>query len=138
MSLASDKDRYHTIPCDYCLGKFSFISHRLVNIWKNWVSWKAKPVDTESKRNATPMHQWTSVMESNSITCPNNKHTDSNQSGSKYPSSCRIIRNDPVSECKIGLKITKMLQPNEFSWVCWTWEIGDYTKILQPNSREND
>lgn len=64
-------------PCYQCSGILFFVSHRLVYIWKNWMSCKAKPIDTNRKWNATPIHHLTSMMESNG--CPNRYHANNNQ-----------------------------------------------------------
>lgn len=80
-------EKLGAIPCYYCFSKLCFVSHRLVYIWNNWMSCKAKSIDPNSKWNTAPIHQLASVMESNR--CPDTKHADNNQYCCSNPSSCR-------------------------------------------------
>jgi hypothetical protein len=74
-------------PYYQCFCILFFVGHRLVYIWKDRMSCKAKPVDTDRKRNATPIHHLTSMMESNS--CPDREHTNDNQYCRYNPSNWR-------------------------------------------------
>jgi len=75
-------------PCYQCFGILFFVSHRLIYIWKDWMSCKAKPIDTDSKWNPTPIHHLTSMMESNSR--PDREHTYNNQYCCCNPSNWRL------------------------------------------------
>lgn len=55
------------LPYYKCSDKFGFIGHWMIYIWENWMSWIAKTIDANCKRNATPIYHLTTWMKSNSL-----------------------------------------------------------------------
>lgn len=82
-----------SIPYYKCVGKFSFISHGLVNVWEYRMPGKAKPIHTNGQRNTAPVNYFTLLMKSNSIHWTNKNQAKKYHHCRDNPSSCKVKKN---------------------------------------------